>query len=366
VIPQLDATGGAERQLWLLARALDRRRFLPTVVSLKHGGAWAERLRLDGVPVVELRRRRRFELSRLLGLWRTLRQVRPHLVVTLMFTANAYGRLLGLLAGAPRVISCERGGDVKTRVRIWIERALAPFTAAIVYNSRLNQEAAAGYRLRAPQLTIPNGAEIRAARPEVGRRILSGLSVPERARLIGAVARLHPGKGLDLFLDTARLLSHRPDLHFLVVGDGVERDRLQTRVAGMGLRDRFTFTGHLADPLPVMACLHVLVHPSIRDGMPNTLMEAMSLGVPCVSSAAGGIRELITDGVDGFVIEERSPASYADRVAALLDDPALASRLGAAAAERVRRDFSVPAMVRAYENLFEAVLRGDLRRHAAA
>jgi glycosyltransferase involved in cell wall biosynthesis len=218
------------------------------------------------------------------------------------------------------------------------------------------------FRLRAPQFAIPNGVELRSADEREGREILAAHGVPAGARLIGTVGRLEPGKGLDLFLETVRLLADRPDLHFIVVGEGRERARLQARAESLGLGPRVTFTGHLADPLPVMACQRAQVHPSLRDGLPNALMEAMSIGVPCVASDAGGNRELISDGVEGFVIGSRDPALYAARVSALLDDPPLAARMSSAAIERMRRDFSVQAMVRAYEDVFERVLRGEFRR----
>lgn len=356
VITQLDRGGGAERQLYLLCSRLDKQRFLPAVVCLKHGGEWALRIRQAGVTVVELTRRHRFELSRLIGLWRAIRTFRPDLLVTMLFTANTYARLLSLAAGVPRRICCERGGDEKTPLRLWFERRLAAFTDAIVFNSRRNESAARAAGVRGRTLTIYNGVETPNVEHDVGWRILEDLGIPRNATLVGKVGRLHPRKGYDLFLALASILAARPDVHFLIIGDGPLRSWIEHQIEVRGLRGRVTLTGQLSDPLPPMACLRVMVMTSVREGMSNALMEAMALGVPCVVSAAGGSEELIADGVNGFVVPKRDPVAFARRVTELLDQPGLWERISATARERVARQFSVERMVRSYESLFDDIL----------
>jgi len=343
----------------LLVSHLDRKRFAPTVLSLKDQGEWADRIRDSGVPVIELRRRRRLELSRLWGLWRTIRDVRPDLLVTWMYPASIWGRLVALPAGVPHLIACERAGDFYGRLHLWLERLLARHTDFVVFNSRYNEERMKKALGRTRTRTIYNVLELPRVDPAAGRDLLRRLGVPPLAALVGMVASLHPRKDHDLFLEIAAWLSSRPDVHFLIIGGGSERQRLEREVARLGLGRRVTFTGFVEDPLPLMACLRVKVLTSAIEGMANVLMEAMALGVPCVVSAAGANPELITDGVEGFVIRERDPAAYAERIGALLDNPERWVAASRAARCRVTDGtFSAQTVVRAYEDLFAEVLAG--------
>jgi len=326
------------------------------VVSLKHGGEWAEEIRRCGIPVVELHRCRRFQPSRLLGLWRAIRSFRPRLLVTFMFTASTYGRILALLGGVPHRVCCERGGDLKTPGRVCVERLLARVTDAVVYNSKRNEASGKASGIRARTLTIYNGVELTPPNPAEGDRLLRHLGVPPGATLVGKVGQLHPRKDYPLFLEVAKRLAARPDLHFLIIGDGPERGRLERGVETLGLAGRVTFTGQLADPLPLVARLRVKLVTSLREGMSNALMEAMALGVPCVVSAAGANDELITDGVEGYVVKDRDPAIFARQVGALLDDPLLWQRLSENARRRAAGQLSVTRMVHSYEELFTQIL----------
>ena len=315
------------------------------------------------MPVIELRRRRRFELSRLWGLWRAIRSVRPGLVVTWMYPANIWGRLVALAAGVPHLIACDRAGIFYSSLHRWLEKHLAPCTDFVVFNSRYNEERVGKALRRARTRTIYNVLELPPVDPAEGRHLLSSLGVPPRAALVGMVASLLPLKDHGLFLEAASRLSSRPDVHFLIVGGGSECQRLEQEAVRLGLGRRVTFTGFVEDPLPLIACLRVMVLTSITEGMPNVLMEALALGVPCVVSAAGANPELITDGIEGFVIRERDPGAYAERIGALLDSQERWETASQACRRRMHSgEFSVNRIVRAYEDLFKEALAGGVAR----
>jgi len=244
-------------------------------------------------------------------------------------------------------------------VRGWVERALARFTDAVVFNSKRNEAECRMAGLHARTLTIYNGVEVVETTPASAEQILKHFGVPTGATLVGKIAQLHPRKDFPLFLRVAQQLAKRPGLHFLIIGDGPERARLEREVEARGLRGRVTFTGRLADPLPLIARLKVKLLTSLREGMSNALLEALALGVPCVVSAAGANGELISNGVEGYVVEGRDPAPFAHRVELLLDDPSLWQRMSANARNRAATQFSVERMVRAYEALFTEVLSGS-------
>jgi glycosyltransferase involved in cell wall biosynthesis len=233
---------------------------------------------------------------------------------------------------------------------------LAPFTDAIVFNAARSEARFRECGIAVRTCTIRNGVELPTANYEAGRALLRGLGVPDHVTLVGNVAQLDRRKNHELFLRMASLLVNQPSLHFVIVGDGPERGRLEGICKQLGLGSRVTFTGRLEDPIPVISCLRVKVLTSHLEGMPNSVMEAMALGVPCVVTSTGGNAELITDGVHGFVVAEPSPEALKTRVEQLLGNPQRWQAMSDAARHRIASEFSVDVMVQAYENLFSDII----------
>lgn len=182
---------------------------------------------------------------------------------------------------------------------------------------------------------------------------------------IGTVARLVAVKDIDLMLEVAgRLHQTRPEVEMVVVGDGPERGRLEARAAHEGLSGTVRFTGTLDDVGPMLGAFDVyLVTSLFEGGVSMSVLEAMAAGLPVVTTAAGGVAEVVVDGETGYVVardRERSAlaAALAERAAALLDDPVLRARMGAAGARRVRAHFTVDQTAarvrRAYERCLAA------------
>jgi len=183
---------------------------------------------------------------------------------------------------------------------------------------------------------------------------------PPRPPRIGTIARLVAVKDLDLMLEVAGLLRRtHPEVQLLIVGDGPEAGRLATRAANLGLEDTVRFMGRLDDVGPVLDALDVyMVTSAFEGGVSMAVLEAMARGLPVVTTAAGGVAEAVVDGATGYVVERSEDrgalaAALAERVASLLDHPALRARMGAAGARRVRARFTAEQTaaqtLRAYE-----------------
>jgi glycosyltransferase involved in cell wall biosynthesis len=180
-------------------------------------------------------------------------------------------------------------------------------------------------------------------------------------------SRLNPLKGIEYFIDAAaQLLLRFPHARFWIVGDSVTpeyRDELQARVDALGLRERVAFLGFRSDVPALLRQVAVSVLPSLSEGLSNVVLEAMAAGVPVVATAVGGTPELITHGETGLLVPPRDAHALAGAVASLLADPARAQALGAAARRTVAARFSLQAMVRETERLYEQLLQ---RRPASA
>lgn len=195
---------------------------------------------------------------------------------------------------------------------------------------------------------------------------VSGAPHPPR---IGTVARLVPVKDVGLLLEAAGFLRRSVlDLEVVIVGDGPERARLEADAAALGLETVTRFTGRLSDVRPTLADLDVYVVTSVYEGgVSMSVLEAMAEGIPVVTAAGGGVSEAVENNVTGFVVprvgeREELAAATAERIGAILRDPGLGGRMGAAGAEQVREKFTIErtakATLRAYERCLAA--RGEV------
>src|SRR5213592_4028141 len=274
--------GGAEYQLHELLRHLDRRRFTPRVFVLAPGGWWVEPIRDLGVPVEEIPRRGPADVRRLARLRVALRRFAPHVMHTILWSGNSYGRLAALGLGIPVVIAAERVVPAYRAWQVMVERALDRVTDAYLVNC----EAIAAWQV-------------------------------ERKRL--------PREKIE------------------VIPNGIDLGRLPP--FSLDRRGARSAAGLQRDPR-LVAGVDVLALTSLYEGFPNVLLEAMATGAVAVATDVGGCRELVTSGETGVLVPPRAPAAVAAAVGRVLRDPALVRRLATAARQRVEGTFSVDVMAR--------------------
>lgn len=359
IIPTL-VRGGAEKQLVLLARGLAREAYDVQVITLTAGGPLAADLAEANIPVTAIDKRWKLDptaFSRLVG---ELRRLRPALVHTWLFAANAYGRAAALRAGVPHIVGAERCVDLwKSWHELAIDRYLARRTDRVVVNSsgvrdfyKVNGIAAEKF------VVIPNGVPA-ARESNVSRaELLEELKLPSHAKLIAAVGRLWPQKRIkDLIWAADVLKVIRDDLHLLIIGDGPLADRLRRFRRMCHIEDRVHFLGQRNDVPRLMPHFDVLWLGSAYEGQPNSVMEAMSAGVPVVATDIPGTRDLVLHDETGFLVPVGDRAAFARYTERILNDADLARRLGAAARERMLREFSVERMVERHVALYRELLR---------
>jgi len=369
LVPTLDE-GGAEKQLALLAIGLPRDRFDVTVGVLTRTGPRERMLRDAGVRIVEFRKRGKLDPTVLGRIGAELDAFRPDVVHTWIFAANAYGRWAALRRRVPVILGGERCVDPwKRSWELAIDRYLAKRTTGIVTNSAGVRDFYASKGIPADRFhVIPNGIEPKevdrvAARRELAAAIGLDDSAAGRASLIVTVGRLWPQKRhKDLIWGTELLRCVRDDAHLLVIGDGPERWRLTRFAEQVRIADRVHFLGHRSDAARLVAGADQFWLGSGYEGQSNALMEAAAAGVPAVVSDIPGNRDLVIDGQTGLLFPVGDTAALARAARRLLDDPGLAARLGAAAARRIRDDFTVARMIDTHAALYERLVREASRQ----
>ena len=157
------------------------------------------------------------------------------------------------------------------------------------------------------------------------------LKIPENARVIGAVARLFPLKGYEYFVPAAAEIAKRyPDTHFLIVGNGSMREDMDRDIAAQGLTDRFSFAG-LVPPDQVcryIAQMDILMHLSLREGLPRSLVQALACAKPAISFELDGAPEVIIPGRTGYLAEPENTEEVIEAVDKLLSAPEQAMAMG--------------------------------------
>lgn len=305
--------------------------------------ARVEALRAQGLQVLLVQahwvhRRTQAELARLLA------DIRPVALLAHGFPEHLIGRQAGVDAGVPVLIQVEHNS--RERYMPWSRhesRQLAARSAALVGVSEGVRQSLLAQGLP-PENTfaIPNGVD------------LSRFDAPGGPREAGVVmsARFARQKDHGTLIDAMGLLARqgpRPRLH--LAGTGPLMGRMKARVARLGLGEQVAFLGHHADMPGLLRSQALYVLSTHYEGMPLALVEAMAAGCACIASDVIGVRGVIEHGVTGLLVPEGDAQALADAIARLLNDPALAARLGAAARERALAQHGLALMRQRYEAL---------------
>jgi glycosyltransferase involved in cell wall biosynthesis len=350
--------GGAQTYVASLLPALAGR-FEVTVAA--HGpGPLRDAARAAGVRFVHLRHVRRAinpwrDLLGLLELLTLLRRERPHILHASSSKAGILGRLAAWLAGVPIRIFTVHGwafsashGPISRFYR-WAERLVKAVTTVTICVAE--SERASGLAARScdeeTTVVIPNGVDLRAPRPR--RRRDSG---PPR---IVSVGRLQEPKDP---LTLVRALGSLRGRSFaaLIVGEGPDRPAVVAELRRLGLGRATELAGARHDVPELLAAADIFVLSTRSEGLPLSILEAMSAGLPVVASRVGGIPELVVDGETGLLVPPGDPASLAAAIERLLEDPGLRDRLGAAGRARLEEFFDLGRCRREHVELYRREL----------
>ncbi len=248
------------------------------------------------------------DLRALLALVRLIKQERPHIVHTHTAKAGFLGRMAAFLCCVPVIVHTFHGhvfrgyfGPLKTRLFIWLERLAARLSSMILTVSEGLRDELIAYRVAPPDRirVIPLGLPLADLTSLEGLRgrFRHELGCSTGSPLVGIIGRLVPVKNHELFLAAARLVVQAmPEVRFVIVGDGERRAELEALVTQMGLSDVVCFTGWRRDLPLIYADLDVVVISSHNEGTPVSLIEAMAAGVPVVSTAVGGVPDVLRGG----------------------------------------------------------------------
>jgi glycosyltransferase involved in cell wall biosynthesis len=361
--------GGAEQLLVTLARHIDATRYDLRVCSLApldESSPVVRDLRDVKTPLYALSREgdRRHSPRHVLQLASLIRGLDIHVVHTHLGYGNTVGALAGRLASRPVVSTLHNAyyaptwtGRLKQEVRSQVLRWCAQTIIACAPEVRQ----AGVDRLRLPVgklVDVPNGIDTAAyASPDPAAEacreaLLQGALGP----LVIAVGNMRPAKGHEYLLEaTARLRARFPGMRVVIVGRGGEHEApLRARITTLSLDDTVALAGERREVARILQAADLFVQPSVIEGLPLALLEAMAAGVPTLATAVGGVPRIVEDQITGRLVQPADPVALAEAMQDLIDHPDHARRMAAAAQERVRRLYGAKAWANRLERIYTA------------
>lgn len=271
-----------------------------------------------------------------------------------------FGRVAGRIAHVPTVMH-EHGVDPHFPVAQRIaDRIISPFTHTAVAVSQsvrdflVEKRSVSAGKIHVVYLGVPL-ADYKPAEAHEVSAVRKELCIPTDMRVVGTIGRLDEQKGITYFLKAAAELATKlPDVHFLVVGDGPKRGELEREAQSLGIAERITFTGHRDDIPAVQATLDVQAFPSLWEGTPITIYEAMAVGKTVVSTTVDGLGEVLADGESALLVPPANPGALARGLHTVLSNSTLAERL-AQGAKAQSRKFDISITARNLESIYEEI-----------
>ena len=348
--------GGAERHLLDLCKGLDRRKFRPEIIYFHRDEQMLPEFLQEGIPSSifpvkggELTFREIWRLSRL------IKKLSPDIVHVHLFHASRFGAMAAFLAGVRQIVRTKHNvSDPETRPgkrdRIWRVLQSAILTRTVAVSQAIAEQVGTPY-------VIYNGIDTDYFDPNLidptERASYAKLFDVKGSPIIGIAARLTKQKGHIVLLNAfSELLPDWPNAQLLIAGDGEELPTLELLSNKLNLTEHVQFLGPIRNVREFLSVLDVFTHPSIFEGLGIAVIEAMSMGLAIVATKVDGLAELITDGVEGSLVEPNNPIALSKAMKRILSDPALRENMGQRARKKAVGKFSVKTMIQKYEELY--------------
>jgi L-malate glycosyltransferase len=376
--------GGTERQFIELLKRLNPERFDVRLAALRIEGPFYYEIasRFPEIPEFPLTSfYNRNALKQLRRLRALLLRERIDIIHTHGFYDSLFGAMAGRLSGV-QVIASQRHLQLSARkVHEWGSRAIHRLADRIVVNSAaIGDSIRQSSRATADKIIVIHNGLCECLNPPTAEQespidlslreyaseylkplphnaLCCELGLSPEVKIVGMVARLVAVKGHRYFLEAAaRVAAEDERVHFVLVGDGPLKNEIATQARQLGLGERLHMLGDRSDARRLAAAFDVAVLTSLSEGLPNTVMEAMSAGVPVIATAVGGTTELIEHGETGFLIPPAHVEALAERLLFALRNQAECQAVAQRGREFISSQFSMRRMVERVERLYEEMM----------
>lgn len=342
---------------WMIPR-FDQSRFNVSLISLRRKDLSADTLEEFGIDVTYLARHK-FDPATYPALLKVLREKKADILHMHGYGATTFGRMCAWRMGIPSILHEHANhGDTPWFQKI-ADRLLAPHTDIAIAVSESTGEFTTRARLMPAERTkvvylgapLDEFARRRGADEIAAAR--SAMGIRPGTTAIGTITRLMPSKGNQYLIDAApNVLAAHPEARLFIVGEGELQPELEARARALGLGDRLVFTGFTRDVAAALSALDLVVFPSLWEGTPLTVFEALAMGKPIVATDADGLVDVLTDRRDALIVPKANAELLAGAINRLLETPSLSAALSEEARNTGAR-YDIGAFVRKMERLYE-------------
>ena len=347
------AIGGSEILALNIAKSMKKQEWESSLCAIEFGGALEPVLEKEGLSNIWLSRSTSPKVGSFLRMYKFFRQNRPDIVHTHHVYDLIYAIVPSILSGA-RIIHTEHEYYSLLGKKTVILRYLSHFCSDVTsVSEEVTEFLEKKVRISRNKLhTIRNGIDIEKFS---GKSILSrqSIGVNERDFVIGVVARLEPVKNIETLIRAfVDLSNQRPNVSLVIVGDGSVRADLESLATDLHVRRNVHFLGARLDIADVTALFDVFVLPSHMEGLPISLLEAMSCGKPVIASDVGSISTVVFPGENGYLIEPNDAGTLSECLLRLMDDPDARALFGKHSRRIIEESYNNLDSMKAYLDLY--------------
>ncbi len=354
-----DLWAGAEVMVYQLACGLKKFENVQILVVLLNNGRLAEEIKLVGIEVHIVNETQLSTPGLARGIHKIVKNFSPHIIHSHRYKENLLAwlvtrtmrevRLIATQHGMPEATESEQPLPARLRTGLFFRLLSCCFNRTVLVSENMRQLLVGFYGFTAKNTNvIHNGISLSS-------------NVIKRAEdriIIGSAGRLFPVKDFSLMVDIANLVVSQSDaVDFVLAGDGPDRLMLEEKVEKYNLQGRFSFLGHKDDMNAFYRSLDVYINTSVHEGIPMSVLEAMSHSLPVVVPKVGGFPEIVEDGISGYLVNSRNPGIFAELILKLLN-PQDRHSMASAARIRIEASFSRKAMARQYYQLYRELVYG--------
>lgn len=367
LLDSLSPVGGAERVAVKIGVGLKKSgNYTPVFCSTRAGGSLEEELKSNDIAYLLLKRRRFSDAHKFKPLISLIREQNIKIIHSHNLGSNFWGGVIGAIAGVPVIIAHKHGQDYSTWRSLVLDKIVSNLSRKIIFVSNDEREAFIRRIGTAPAkcLTVYNGITINNIDHPSEEEMRNKYGINKERTVVGIIARFAPEKDHESFLLAAReVLRSRGEFTFLLVGEGKTKPLMEKLSEDLGIKDHTVFTGFVNNTGEVLSIIDIGCLTSRREGMGIALLEYMAFHKPIVSTNAGGIPEVVQEGVNGFLVNPGDYKSMAAKIIELARDENLRRQMGDEGFSILKDKFTDTIMVSDIEKLYDQSLEaaGEVR-----
>lgn len=358
--------GGIVRNLSLLVNNLDKERFVVTVVSLANEGDDDSDIKMEtgsGVTFVRIDEKRRFDPDSVRKIDALVREKGIDVLSCHGYKADIYGMTIRTFLGnRVRMVAMVHGwtmSGLKVEIYHILDKlVLRSFDKIILVSDGL-RSGLAGWMIPAGKIEVVFNAipQVEVKEGEERDIVRKALGVPNAVTLAGFVGRMSREKDLGTTVKALKeLVSRGNNIKLMVVGEGPEKERLALLADDLGLQDRVIFTGFQKDAGRYFRAFDIYLSTSVKEGLPNSVLEAQANGVPCVVTDIRGNNDIIKDGANGLLAKPGDCKDVADKIEKLIGDKVICQKFVQAGKTMIKVNFSMERRIEKLQGIYEALV----------